>query len=113
MQDARFQQALLDYRTAVLTANQEAENGLVSFLRSQEQTRILAQSVVAANQACAVVVNQYRWGKADYTRLAQIQLTLQQQQDLEAQARGQIALGLVQVYRALGGGWEVRLGHAN
>jgi len=32
--------------------------------------------------------------------------TLVQQQDLQAQAHGQIALGLVQVYRALGGGWE-------
>ena len=37
LQDARFQQALLDYRTAVLTANQEAENGLVSFLRPRSK----------------------------------------------------------------------------
>ena len=33
LQDAKFQQTLLDYRTAVLTANQEAEDGLVSFLQ--------------------------------------------------------------------------------
>ena len=33
LQDAKFQQTLLDYRTAVLTANQEAEDGLVAFLR--------------------------------------------------------------------------------
>ncbi len=51
LQDARFQQALLDYRTAVLTANQEAENGLVAFLRSQERTTMLSQSVVAAKKA--------------------------------------------------------------
>ena len=39
LQDAKFQQTLLDYRTAVLTANQEAEDGLVAFLQSQEQTK--------------------------------------------------------------------------
>ena len=113
LQDAGFQQALLNYRATVLTANQEVENGLVAFLRSQEQAAILDQSVVAADKACKVVVAQYRLGKADYTRLAQVQLILQQQQDLEIRARGQIALGLIQVYRALGGGWEVRLGQGN
>ena len=30
------------------------------------------------------------------------------QQDLMAQAQGQIAQGLVEVYRAMGGGWEIR-----
>ena len=30
------------------------------------------------------------------------------QQNLLAQARGSIALGLIQVYRALGGGWQIR-----
>ena len=60
LQDARFQQALLNYRATVLTANQEAENGLVAFLRSQERTAILDQSVVAADKACKVVVAQYR-----------------------------------------------------
>ena len=39
-----------------------------------------------------------------------IETNLVPQQDLQAQARGQIALGLIQVYRALGGGWEYRLG---
>ena len=32
-----------------------------------------------------------------------------QQQNSLAQAQGSIAMGLIQVYRALGGGWEIRL----
>ena len=110
LQDAKFQQTLLDYRTTVLTANQEAEDGLVSFLKSQEQTKFLTESVVAANRAYQIAIAQYRIGTTDFTRLAQVQLTLEQQEDLQAQARGSIALGLVPVYRALGGGWEIRLG---
>ncbi len=109
LQDAKFQQTLLDYRTAVLTANQEAEDGLIAFLRSQTQARLLTQSALAANKGYQIGITQYREGTIDFTRLAQLQETLQQQEDLEAQARGQIALGLVQVYRALGGGWEIRI----
>ncbi len=110
LQDAKFQQALLDYRTAVLAANQEAEDGLAAFLRSQAQRKLLAEGVVAAKKAFQIVVSQYQAGTVDYTRLAQVQGTMVAQEDLEAQARGAIALGLVQVYRALGGGWEIRLG---
>ena len=112
LQDATFQQALLDYRTAVLTANQEAEDGLVAFLRSQEQRKLFAEGVVAAKQAYQIVVSQYQVGTVDYTRLAQVQGTMVSQEDSEAQARGAIALGLIEVYRALGGGWEIRLGPA-
>ena len=111
LQDARFQQALLDYRTAVLTANQEAEDALAAFLRSQEQEKKFADGVVAAKKAYQIVISQYQAGAVDYTRLAQVQANLLLLEDAEAQARGAIALGLVQVYRALGGGWEIRLAH--
>jgi NodT family efflux transporter outer membrane factor (OMF) lipoprotein len=110
LQDAKFQQTLLDYRTTVLTANQQAEDGLVAFLRSQEQAKLLTESVVAADKAFQIVVAQYTTGTVDLNRLATIETSLVQQQDLQAQARAQIAFGLVQIYRALGGGWEIRLG---
>ena len=93
LQDAKFQQTLLDYRTAVLTANQEAEDGLVAFLQSQEQTRLLTESVVAADKAFQIVVSQYRVGTVDFNRLATIETNLVQQQDLQAQARGSDCLG--------------------
>jgi NodT family efflux transporter outer membrane factor (OMF) lipoprotein len=112
LQDARFQQTLLDYRTAVLTANQEAEDGLISFLKSQEQARILTGSIAAAAKAFQIGLEQYREGTVDFNRLATLETNLVQQQDMQAQARGQIALGLIQVYRALGGGWDYRLGPA-
>jgi len=109
LQDAKFQQTLLDYRTTVLTANQEAEDGLVAFLRSQERTKMLTESVIASDKAFQIVVSQYQVGAVDFNRLATIETNLVTAQDLQAQARGAIAIGLVQVYRALGGGWEMRL----
>ncbi|MGO9108082.1 MAG: TolC family protein, partial [Thermoguttaceae bacterium] len=110
LQDAKFQQTLLDYRTAVLTANQEAEDGLITFLRAQVRTKKLTESVTAAALAYRLVIAQYRAGTVDFNRVDTIEQNLVQQQDLQAQARSQIATGLIQVYRALGGGWQIRLG---
>ncbi len=112
LQDAVFQQTLLDYRTAVLTANQEAEDGLITFLRAQEQTKLLNQSVAAAALAYQIAVSQYRAGLVDFNRVDTVEQNLVQQQVLQTQARSQIATGLIQVYRALGGGWQIRLGPA-
>ncbi len=84
LQDAKFQQTLLDYRTAVLTANQEAEDGLISFLRSQEQTRLLSEATVAADKAFQIGLAQYRVGTVDFNRLATLESTLVQSQISEA-----------------------------
>jgi hypothetical protein len=54
-------------------------------------------------------VAQYREGAVDFTRVTQIQQNLVSLQDVLAQARGEIGLGLIQAFRALGGGWEIRL----
>ena len=109
-QDAKFQELLLDYRGAVLNANQEAENGLVTYIKAHERARNLLDSVVAANKAAKIVVAQYRVGTVDFTTVSTIEQNLVVAQDLYAQSLGQIATGLIQVYQALGGGWEIRLG---
>ena len=62
-----------------------------------------------AEKAVDIVLMQYRAGTVDFTRVTQLEQFLVQQQDVLTQARGEIATGLVQVYKALGGGWEIRL----
>ena len=62
-----------------------------------------------AEKAVKIVLAQYRAGAIDFTRVTQLEQTLVQQQDVLTQARGEIDSGLIQVYRALGGGWEIRL----
>jgi hypothetical protein len=54
-------------------------------------------------------VQQYRTGVIDFNRVFNLETTQVQQQDQLAVAAGNIALNLVDVYRALGGGWELRL----
>jgi NodT family efflux transporter outer membrane factor (OMF) lipoprotein len=108
-QDARFQELVATYQQTVLQAAEEAENGLVRFLKAQERAQALDRSVKASQKAVDLAVTQYRGGLVDFNRVSLLQLNLVQQQDLLAQAQGSIALGLVDLYRALGGGWEHRL----
>jgi NodT family efflux transporter outer membrane factor (OMF) lipoprotein len=108
-QDARFQELVAAYQQQVLDAQREVENGLVTFARAQVRARLQAMSVTDAEKAVKIALAQYTAGVIDLTRVTLLEQTLVQQQDTLAQAQGQIALGLVQTYTALGGGWEIRL----
>jgi outer membrane protein TolC len=109
-QDARLQQLLVNYQNVVLQAAQEVEDSSVGFVRSQEQAGYLKQSVAAAVRSVALAVIQYRDGAVDYTRVLNTQQSLIGQQDQSTVTRGDIAQNLINIYRALGGGWQLRAG---
>jgi len=109
-QDARLQQLLVNYQNVVLRAAQEVEDTTVGFVRSQEQARYLAESVTSALRSVDLAVIQYRDGAVDYTRVLNTQQSLVLQQDQATSARGAIAQNLIGMYRALGGGWQLREG---
>jgi outer membrane protein TolC len=110
VQDARFQELLITYQNTVLTAQQEVEDNLVAFLRAQERAEFLARSVAAAKRSLDLAVLQYREGTKDFTTVLIAQQALLNEQDNLATTLGNVSSSLVGVYRALGGGWEVRGG---
>lgn len=107
-QDARFQELVVNYQNTVLKAGEEVENGLVTFLRAQNRARDQEQSVNAEMAALKEAIAQYKGGLVDFNRVVVIQEKLVERQQVLAEAQGQIALGLIQVYRAMGGGWQLR-----
>lgn len=110
VQDARFQQLAYAYQNQVLQAGREAEDAIVVFLKSQEQAAHLGASVDAAARTVEITKAQYNEGEVDFTPVFLFESILTEQQDQWAVARGDIALGLIALYRALGGGWQIRLG---
>ena len=110
VQDAYFQQLLLAYQRSVLSAQQDVEDNLAAFLRSQDRADLLAKSVTSSRTAVDLAVLQYREGVTDFTTVLTTQQTLLSQQDNLASTLGNISTSLVGVYRALGGGWEIREG---
>jgi outer membrane protein TolC len=110
IQDAKFKELVATYQNTVLSANQDVENGLVTFLRAREREQYQAKSADDALKAVKLGLQQYKAGTIDFTRVTQLEQNLVPLQDTLAQAKGQIALGLIQVYKALGGGWQIRCG---
>jgi NodT family efflux transporter outer membrane factor (OMF) lipoprotein len=108
LQQARTQELIATYQNQVLTAAQQVQTALRGFLRSREQAEALARSVKAALAATKVEEKLFYDIKADVNRLYTLENTQLQQQDNLAVAQGNIALNLINVYRALGGGWEIR-----
>ena len=94
----------------MLRANQEVENAIIGYLKAQEQVELLTDSVVASQRSIKIASNQYREGLVDYIRVLDSQRFLVQQEDQLTAARGAIALNLIGMYRALGGGWQIRQG---
>jgi NodT family efflux transporter outer membrane factor (OMF) lipoprotein len=108
-EDARFQQAVVNYRDVVLRANEEVENGIVGFLSEQDRVKSLDKSTRAAARSVEIAMRQYEKGLISYQPLLDSQRALVQQQDTLTESRGLVGINLVGVYKALGGGWQARL----
>lgn len=117
-QNLQFQQFVLSYQQTILNANQDAENSLVAYLRTLDQAEHLQSSADAAAKLTDYLLKQYREGflppgAADTSSFinqiftaVNFQVT---QQDAAAQAEGNIALNLILLYRAMGGGWQIKM----
>ncbi len=111
VQDARYQQTIVNYQNTVLSAYQEVEDAMVGFVESQQETAYRSKAAGAASRSTEIARIQYREGAVDFQRVIDSERSLVLQQDRWADSRGQIALSLISMYKALGGGWEVRTGH--
>lgn len=106
VQDARLQQALVNYRETVLQAAREAEDAIAGFIGARRQARILAQTVDSASRSNTLSTLRYREGFSDYQRVLDAQQALFTQQQRYVAAQGNVVLSLVDLYQALGGGWD-------
>jgi outer membrane protein TolC len=114
-QDAKFQEQAAFYQNTILNANKEAEDALIAYLQAIVRAKELFESADSAVKAVRYFDVQKGVGVGkDYGAFINRMFTLTnfktQQQDAAAQAEGDIALNLILLYRALGGGWQIRLG---
>jgi NodT family efflux transporter outer membrane factor (OMF) lipoprotein len=109
LQDFKTQELVAVYQQTVLAAAQEVEDGIVSYWRNWEVAARLTASVRDARRAARISLTDFSNGVIDYTPAFTAQQFLTQQEIALSQAQANIALGLITVYRALGGGWELRL----
>jgi len=110
VQDARYQAYLNDYEDVVLRAQQEVESAIAGYLGAKHEAAALGDAVAAAQRAVDLALTQYREGATDYTTVINTQQVLVTQQDRYVATRGNEVINVLALYKALGGGWELREG---
>lgn len=110
VQDARLQQALVNYRETVLQAAREAEDAMAGYIGTKKQHDILAETVISAIRSNELSTLRYKEGFSDYERVLNAQQALFNQQQRYITNQGDIVRNLIALYKALGGGWENRDG---
>jgi len=106
VQNARQEQALDAYQQTVLVALEDAENALTAYARQQTRRKSLSQSVHADEQALELSTQLYNNGLADFLQVLDSERSLYAAQDALVQSDQFVSLNLVQLYKALGGGWQ-------
>lgn len=110
VQDAALQQYLVDYQNKVLKAQEEVENGIAAYTLSASEAGYLRRSALEAKGALDIATLEYQQGTRDFTTVLTAEQNLLQAENNLAVATGNIGTGLVSLYRALGGGWQIRDG---
>lgn len=106
VQNARQQEALDGYQQTVLTALQEAESALTGYAREQVRRESLTESVDSNQQALEQAEQLYKSGLTDFLRVLESESSLYTAQDTLVQSDQAVSTDLVQLYKALGGGWQ-------
>jgi multidrug efflux system outer membrane protein len=104
--EAAADAALSAYRSSVLTALEDVENALVAYQSAIAREREFAVALDAASNSAILSRSQYRSGLTDFTTLSQQEAALLSAQNGATQARADAATALIQLYVALGGGWN-------
>lgn len=105
---ARQEELLQAYRATLITAFADVEQALNSIAGLDRQRDWQAQEVEQAQRAFEIAQNRYQAGAEVLLSVLESQRTLYQSQDLEVQLRLQRLQASIALYKALGGGWEVR-----
>jgi NodT family efflux transporter outer membrane factor (OMF) lipoprotein len=107
-QDAVFQQSLLNYLNLILKAQQEVQDDITQFIEAKNAERTLIIANKSAIKSTQLSLIRYREGESDYTTVLDSERQQLRVQTSLTNAKGDIPKALVALYRALGGGWQLR-----
>jgi len=106
VQDAVQEQALVNYEQTVLAALGDVENALSAYATGQRGVVHHEQAVEAARNAAQLARQMYQVGLTGFQEVLDTQRTQLSAEDGLVTAHGDILISIVQLYKALGGGWE-------
>jgi len=104
--ESQHKQALISYRQAIQHAFGDASDALIGYQKNHEVRVRQEQTVADLQESVRLSIMRYRGGTTTYLEVLDGQRSLFSAELVLAQARGTEYQSLVQLYRALGGGWQ-------
>ena len=108
VQNARQEQALASYEQVVLASFEEVENALVAYAKEQVRRRSLGDAVKSSQDSLHLANQLYAKGLTNFINVLDAERSLYGAQDALAQSDMAVTHDLIALYKALGGGWEMR-----
>ena len=102
----RYDELLADYRKAVVQAFTDTDTALTAWRFTSEQEALQRLAVEAARRAAAIARAQLAAGTVDITTVLTAETALLNNEDALAQVRLARIQALLNLYKALGGGWQ-------
>jgi len=106
VQNARQEQALIQYEASVQSSLTDVENALVAFWKGQARRLALSEAVQANQRAVELSNELYSRGIGDFLSVLVSQRSLYLSEDDLAQSESDLTENYIALYKALGGGWE-------
>lgn len=105
VQSSLQEQALIQYKTTILSALEEVENALVAYAKEQVRLEHLTIAAQEAQTAEDLAKKKYESGLVDFTTVLTSQQTVLSYESDLATSRGTSVSNLITLYKVLGGGW--------
>jgi NodT family efflux transporter outer membrane factor (OMF) lipoprotein len=104
--DLQTHEALVNYKRTIVLAVEDVDNAIASFSASHARLTSLAVALDASKKAVTLAQQRYERGIIDFLNVADAERQLYELQDQYASAEEDVTLGAIDVYEALGGGWQ-------
>jgi len=107
LRESRQREAAIFFQKTVLRAWKDVDDALTAYRETQRRRADIARSVTENQAALQAARQRYSEGAIDFLNVITTQAQLLQSENDLADSDTQIATNLVNLYRAIGGGWEV------
>src|SRR6202795_43264 len=107
LRESREREAAIIFQKTVLRAWKEVDDAITAYREAQRRRADIARSVVENTAALQAARQRYSEGAIDFLNIISTQAQLLQSENDLADSDTQIAADLVNLYRALGGGWDI------
>jgi NodT family efflux transporter outer membrane factor (OMF) lipoprotein len=107
LRESQQREAVIFFQKTVLRAWREVDDALTAYREAQHQRADVARSVTENQAALQAARQRYSEGAIDFLNVITTQARLLQSENDLADSETRIATDLVNLYRALGGGWEI------